>query len=273
MSKIHPSAVISPKAEIGADCEIGPHVVIEEDVVLGPRNRIYANAAICAHTEMGADNEVHFGAVIGHAPQHKHFKGGITRTRIGSGNIFREHSQVHRGTVEGKATEIRNGILLMALAHIAHDCVIEDDVVICNNSLLAGHIHVEPKAVVSGNVVVHQFSRIGRLAMVGGLSAVPRDVPPFMMAVGNRPCVVVGMNTVGLRRAGVTTEGRQRLRAAFRILYRSGLILPEAVQQIAELGGPEVEHLVSFLRGSKRGIIAGPRVEDEASDELDGAEE
>ncbi len=279
MTKIHPSASISPRAEIGADCEIGAecvvgaHAVIEPGAVLGPRNRIYPNAVVCSGTDLGADNEVHFGAILGHAPQHKHATGTPTRTRIGDRNVFREHCQVHRGSVEGGATVVGNGNLIMALAHVAHDCVLEDDVVVCNNTLLAGHIHVESRAVISGNCVVHQFSRIGRLAMVGGLSAVPRDVPPYMMAVGNRPCVVVGLNVVGLRRAGIDLAGRSRIRKAFRSLYRSGLILPEAVQQIAALGGPEVEHLVSFLRGSRRGILAGGRADDDVPEDAEAVEE
>ncbi|HKD99717.1 MAG TPA: acyl-ACP--UDP-N-acetylglucosamine O-acyltransferase [Planctomycetota bacterium] len=275
MTRIHSTAVVSPKAELASDCEIGPHAIVEDDVILGAGCVVRANAVICAGTSMGSENEVHYGAVIGHVPQDKHFVGASTRTRIGNKNVFREHCQIHRGSRDGSTTEIGNGNLIMALAHVAHDCRIEDDVVICNNTLLAGHIHVESRAVISGNVVVHQFSRIGRLAMVGGLSAVPRDVPPFMMAVGNRPCVVVGLNTVGLRRAGVDHEGRLRLRNAYRILYRSRDVLPDAVERIEALGGREIEHLVAFLRATRRGLLAGPRFEDEGEggDEIENGDE
>jgi len=273
MTQIHPTASISPKAEIGPDCEIGPHAVIEADVKIGARNRILANAVIASGTDLGDDNEVHYGAVIGHVPQDKHFSGAPSRTRIGSKNIFREHCQVHRGSREGSTTVVGDGNLIMALAHVAHDCHLENDIVLCNNSLLAGHIHVESRAVISGNVVVHQFSRIGKLAMIGGLSAVNRDAPPFMLAVGNRPCTVMGLNTVGLRRAGVDHEGRTKLRHAYRLLFRSSLILPDAVAQIADLGGPEVAHLLAFVKASRRGLLAGPRVEDEATEEMEGAEE
>jgi UDP-N-acetylglucosamine acyltransferase len=266
MSHIHPTAIISPKADLGADCEIGPYVVIEDGVVLGPRNRIMAHAVIASGTMMGSENEVHYGAVIGHAPQHKHWSGKPSGTKIGNNNIFREYSQIHRATVEGQATTIANNCLVMALAHVAHDCVIDDDVVICNNTLLAGHIHVGARAVISGNCVVHQFSKIGRCAMVGGLSAVPRDVPPFMMAVGNRPCVVVGLNAVGIKRAGMNSESRTSLRTAFRLLYRSGLILPDAIAQVTALGTPEATHLAEFVQTSKRGILAGLRSEDEGED-------
>jgi UDP-N-acetylglucosamine acyltransferase len=273
MTRIHPTAVVSPRAELASDCEIGPHAVLEGDVIIGPRCVVHANAVICSGTEMGSENEVHFGAVLGHIPQHKHFKGLPSRTQIGSRNVFREHCQVHRGSVENGATVIGNDNLVMALAHVAHDCRLDDDIVVCNNALLAGHVHVESRAVVSGNVVVHQFSRLGKLSMVGGLSAVPRDVPPFMMAVGNRPCLVVGLNTVGLRRAGIAHEVRLKLRDAYRILYRSGHSLPDAVERIISLGGAEIEHLVAFLKGSQRGLLAGPRLDDEATEELEGVEE
>lgn len=272
MTQIHPSAIISPSARIGEDCEIGPYAVIEDGVVLGPRNKIMPHAVIAAGTEMGAGNEVHFGAIIGHAPQHKHWSGGPSRTRIGNNNTFREYCQVHRSTAPDHATTVGNNCLVMALAHIAHDCVLDDDVVICNNSLLAGHIQVGQRAVISGNCVVHQFSRIGRCAMVGGLSAVPRDVPPFMMAVGNRPCLIVGLNAVGLRRAGLDGDARVKIRSAFRILYRSGLVLPDAVAQIASLDTPETRHLAEFVQTSKRGILAGPRLDDEAAEEIEAVE-
>lgn len=272
MTKIHPTAIVSPKADIAADCEIGPYVVIEEGVVLGPRNRLMAHSVVAAGTVMGSDNELHFGATIGHAPQHKHWSGGVSQTRIGNHNVFREYCQVHRSTVEGHATTIGNNCLIMALAHVAHDCVLDDDVVICNNTLLAGHISIGSRAVISGNCVVHQFSRIGKCAMVGGLSAVPRDVPPYMMAVGNRPCLIVGLNAVGLRRAGLDGDARVKIRNAFRILYRSGLVLPDAVAQIGALGSPETLHLAEFVQSSKRGILAGPRLDDEAAEEIEAVE-
>src|SRR5262245_23278052 len=138
MTKIHPTAIVSPKAEIGEDCEIGPYAVIEDDVILGARNRILAHGVICAGTRMGSENEVHYGAIIGHMPQHKHFKGKPSGTNIGNGNVFREYCQVHRGTDEGEDTSIGDHCLVMALAHVAHDCRIGSDVVICNNSLVAG---------------------------------------------------------------------------------------------------------------------------------------
>ncbi|MBI3819212.1 MAG: acyl-ACP--UDP-N-acetylglucosamine O-acyltransferase [Planctomycetes bacterium] len=272
MTTIHPTAIVSSTADIASDCEIGPYAVIEDGVVLGPKNRIFPHAVIGSGTVMGSGNEVHFGAVIGHTPQHKHFSNTPTKTLIGNNNVFREHCQIHRSTSATSATTIGNNCLVMALAHVAHDCVIEDEVVICNNSLLAGHIQVGSRAVISGNCVIHQFSRIGTCAMVGGLSAVPRDVPPFMMAVGNRPCLIVGLNAVGLRRAGLEGESRNKIKAAFRILYRSGLVLPDAVAQISALGSPETLHLAKFVQTSKRGILAGPRMDDEATEEIEVAE-
>lgn len=270
MSKIHPTALVSPKAEIGPDCEIGAYAVIEDDVILGPRNRIHAHGIVCSGTRMGADNVVHYGAVLGNLPQHKHFTGVPQLARIGSGNVFREYCQVHRGSVEGNDTTIGDNCLVMALGHVAHDCHIGNDVVICNNSLLAGHVTVGDRSVISGNTAVHQFVHIGTMAMVGGMSTVTRDVPPYMVAVGARPCYVTGLNVVGLRRAGIDNTARARLSDAFRLLYRAGLLLPDAVAAIAALGSPETNLLAAFVKNSKRGILTHNRGDEEDESEALG---
>jgi UDP-N-acetylglucosamine acyltransferase len=272
MTKIHPTAIVSPKAEIGPECEIGPYAVIEEDVVLGPGNKVLAHGVVCSGTRMGTGNEVHYHAVVGHVPQHKHFDGKPTKTIIGNGNIFREGCQVHRGTGDDSDTIIGDRCLVMALAHIAHDCKVGDDVVICNNTLVAGHVLIGDRAVLSGNVAIHQFAQIGTMAMVGGGSSVARDIPPYMMAVGNRPCLVTGLNIVGLRRAGITNEARATLAQAFRILYRSGLLLPDALARIADLGTAETQHLAAFVKRSTRGILSHGRYDDDDTEETESGE-
>lgn len=258
MSKIHPTAVIAPSARIGADCEVGPYAIIEEDVTLGARNKIYAHAYIGRYTSLGDDNTVHPFAVIGHLPQDLKFDPKTeTSTRIGNGNCFREHSSVHRATKAGAATIIGDNGLFMANSHIAHDCVVGSGVVLVNNASITGHCELGDKVIMSGMTGIHQFCRIGRLAMVSALSAANKDLPPFFI-YGGRPTVATGINLVGLKRNGVSRESRAELTRAYRILYRAGLPIDEALARISsELGAPEVLELVAFVRASKRGIVYG----------------
>lgn len=250
---IHPAAIIHPTAKIDPTAEIGPNAVVEEDSVIGPRCRLWPNAFVGKWTTMGEGNELHPGAVVGHQPQDLKFKGEKSFTRIGNFNTFREYSNTHRGNGEGTATVIGNRCLIMATAHIAHNCHLGNEVILANGALLAGHVVVEDRAFISGNSVVHQFCRIGRYAMMSGVTGVSKDIPPFMIVDGINS--VGGINIVGLKRAGFSPATRKAIKEAYKILYRSGLNFKNAVDQIGrEVLDPEVQSLIRFIRESKRGI-------------------
>jgi UDP-N-acetylglucosamine acyltransferase len=253
---IHPSAHVHPHAKIAPDADIGPNVVVEEHVSIGPRTRVLANAFLTGWTEIGADNVIHVGAVLGHEPQDVAYKGDESYLKVGDRNIFREYTLIHRGTKSGSATVIGNGSMFMGYSHVAHNCRIGDGVTVANTTQLAGYVEVSDRAFISGGVLVHQFCRIGRLAMISGLSATNQDVPPFMTA-GGRPCAVSGINAVGLRRAGVKQETRDRVKGAFKVLYRSGLLVREAVERIREefADCAEAMELADFVLSSKKGIV------------------
>lgn len=257
MSPIHPTALVDPAAQIDGTAEIGPFVIIEGPVQIGPRTRVLARAHLIGKTVIGADNEIHTGAVIGDAPQHLAFKGGYeSGVRIGDRNVFREYVTVHRAYHPGHDTVLGNGNFLMVNSHVGHDSRVGNSVILANGALLGGHVQVDDNANISGNVAVHQFVRIGRLVMVGGVSRVIKDVPPFMLVEGNSE--VHGLNTVGLRRAGFEPAVRDMVKRAYRLLYRSGLNVPQALQRIEEdaaLGGVEpVRQMIEFIRNSARGI-------------------
>ncbi|MFH1665047.1 MAG: acyl-ACP--UDP-N-acetylglucosamine O-acyltransferase [Candidatus Omnitrophota bacterium] len=250
---IHNTAMVSKAAEIDPSAEIGPGVIIEEGVRIHGRVKLMANAYICRGTEIGEGTVVHPGAVIGNDPQDYEYKGAETFTKIGRNNIIREYVTIHRGTDEGSATVIGDNNFLMVQAHVGHNCVIEDNVIIANGALLAGHVKVSKGAFISGNVVFHQFCRIGRYAMIGGFTGVNKDVPPYMTVRG--PSIVRGINLVGLRRAGINREAIREIKEAYKMLYVSGMPLKEALSGIkGSLRSEEIVHLVSFIEGSKRGI-------------------
>ncbi len=255
MSDIHPTAVIHAKARIGENCQIGPYCVIGEHVVLGPGCRLHSHVVIDGHTRLGADNELFPFAALGLKTQDLKWKGGITRTEIGDHNTFREHVTVHSSTNEGDATVIGSHNNLLSYAHVAHDCRLGDHIVMSNVGTLAGHVIVEDHAVVGGLAAVHQFCRIGRMSIIGGCSKVVQDVPPFMMADGN-PASTRTVNKVGMERNGVSDEAQAAIRQAFRILFREGLTIGNALTRIeAENSSlPEIQHLIQFVRSSERGI-------------------
>ena len=255
----HKTAIISKKAKIADDVEIGPNVVIDDNVEIANGVKIYANAYITGWTTIGENCEVHMGAVIGHLPQDLGFdKSTRSFLEIGKGNIFREYATVHRSKIKDGATTIGNNNYFMGFSHVAHDCKVGNNVVICNNSLLAGHAEVEDRVFISAHSGVHQFARVGKLAMVSGISAVTMDLPPYMLMEGRNR--VLGYNVVGLRRAGYSNEAINKIRQAFKLLYRSGHSIPRALEEIEKLGNsPEIAHLVSFIRNSKRGICHGER--------------
>lgn len=255
---IHPTAVIHPKAQIGADCEIGPYCLIGEHVALGDGCRLHAHVVIDGQTVLGRQNEIYPFACIGLKTQDLKWKGGVTRTQIGDHNTFREYVTVHSATGDGETTLVGSHNHILAYAHIAHNVTLGNHVIMSNVATLAGHIVVEDHAVIGGLAAVHQFCRIGKLSIIGGCSKVVQDVPPFMLVDGN-PAETRTINKVGMERNGVPDETQALLRRAYKILFREGLTMPNALEKIErELPpAPEVTHLVQFVRSSTRGICRG----------------
>jgi UDP-N-acetylglucosamine acyltransferase len=256
---VHPSAVIHPKANIGESCEIGAFCVIGENVTLGPGCRLHSHVVIDGHTKLGRENEIFPFVSIGLKTQDLKWKGGATRTEIGDQNTFREYVTIHSATDEGDATRVGSNNHILAYCHIAHDCILGSRIIMSNVATLAGHVTVEDNAVVGGLAAAHQFCRIGRFAMVGGCSKIVQDVPPFMMADGN-PAEVRTINKVGMERHGIPDESIIVLRQAYRILFREGLTMSNALERIEkELPPvPELTHLVQFIRTTERGISKAP---------------
>ncbi len=272
---IHPTALVSPEAQLAADVTVGPFAVIDGPVAVGPGCSVGARAHLIGPMTLGANNQIHTGAVLGGAPQHLGYKGEPTDVEIGSGNVFREHVTVHRGMPIGAGpgtgtTKIGDRCLFMAGAHVAHDCVVGSDVILANGALLGGHVTVGDRAFLSGNSAVHQFCRVGRLAFLSGTSATTKDLPPFwVMQDVNR---VRGLNLVGMKRAGMPAAERAAVRSAFRIIYltRPAIPLTAAMLRIeAEFGAfPAIQELVAFVRTAKRGIAGAHRYA--TSDDGDG---
>lgn len=254
---IHPTAVIDSKAEIDADVEIGPYVVIDGSVRIMRGTRVLAHAYLTGWTEIGEDNEIHPGAVLGAAPQDKTYKGQESYLRVGARNIFREHVQVHRGTAPGSATMLGNDNFLMATSHVGHNCRVGDSVVLANGALLGGHVEVGNSVFLSGHCVVHQFVRVGDHALMRGLSGTSRDVPPY--AIVDWQHTVRGVNVVGLKRAGFDEKRIRALRAAFRTLFRPGRNLAIALKEVAQTNEvtDDVAALMEFIKSSKRGVCFG----------------
>ncbi|MEX0703520.1 MAG: acyl-ACP--UDP-N-acetylglucosamine O-acyltransferase [Planctomycetales bacterium] len=251
---IHVSAIVDPRAVIDPSAEIGPHAVIDGPARVGPECRIAPFAVVLGATELGPGCRVHSHAVIGDLPQDRAFEGAESFCRIGRECIIREGVTIHRGTAAGSATEIGDRCYLMTNSHVGHNCVLEDDVTLISGALLGGHVHVGRRAVISGNAAVHQFVRIGELAMVSGLGKIVQDVPPYLMA--DRDGTIVGVNRVGLLRSGMGPRERREVKEAYRLLYRSGLGRAAALAAFAAVVATEVgERLLAFLEAeSPRGI-------------------
>ena len=261
MSEIHASAIIGKQVEIGMDNTIGPNVIIEDGVKLGAHNKILAGAFLARGTELGNHNTIHMNAIIGHEPQDLAYHGEATFTKIGSKNVIREFVTIHRGTKEGTATVIGDENFLMAYCHIAHNCHLGNNIIMVNQASLTGHCVVEDKAFLSGMTGFHQFTRIGTLAMVSALTAINKDIPPYVIC-GGRPGIAQGINVVGMRRAGIGPQVRAEIKEAYKLLYRSGMNVSQAVEAIKKsLKSPEVAHMVTFIEASKRGILDGSAVE------------
>lgn len=257
---VHPTAVLGAGVVLGEGTRVGAYAVIEDGVVLGRDNVVWPQAFIGRGTTMGDRNQVHPGAIVGHVPQDVSFDPKTaTYLRIGHGNTFREHCQVHRATKKDQATVIGDDNLFMALSHVAHDCVVGDRCILVNQASLPGHVQLGDRVTMSGFTGIHQFCRIGRLAMVSALSVSNKDLPPFFI-YGGRPAVAEQVNRVGLKRAGVGPEARLDLKKAFRLLYREGLTIPEGLARIeAECTSAEAKELVTFCRATKRGIALGTK--------------
>jgi UDP-N-acetylglucosamine acyltransferase len=250
---IHPTAIVSPRAEIAAGVRIGPYAVVEDDVVIGDECEIAAHAVLKRFTTLGRGNRVYEHAVLGGEPQDVKFKREASRLVIGDDNLIREHVTLHRASGEGEATRVGSHNFLMIGVHIAHNCVVGDDNIFANGAALAGHITVEDHVFLSNNVGCHQFVRLGRYAMVGGKSKIVQDVLPFFTTDGNPPRVR-GLNAVGLRRAGFSADMRRALKVAYQLLFRSGLPLADALARMAQLNNIHVNHLIEFIQNSPRGF-------------------
>jgi UDP-N-acetylglucosamine acyltransferase len=252
---IHPQAAVSPYAIIGADVKVGPFCVVEAGVVIGDNSTLASRVVVKSGTTLGRANHVFEGAVLGGLPQHIHMPEHPGRLTIGDGNVIRENVTVHRALEADHATTIGHFCLLMVGAHVAHDCKLGSNVILTNNAMLGGHVHIDDRAYVSGGVAVHQFCRIGRLAMVGGLARVRQDVPPFVTIDGGST-MVVGLNRVGLRRAGITPTQVGQLKSAYKLIYRSGLPWDEMLETLEREfnDGPAAE-FAAFFRDGQRGFV------------------
>lgn len=260
-TNIHPTAVVDPGAELGYGVDIGPYAVIEGDVQLGDDSKVDAFVQIKSHTRLGRNNHIHSHACIGGDPQDLKFKGDPTRLEIGDHNCIREYVTVNRGTVDGGGvTRLGSHCLIMAYAHIAHDCQLQDHVVLANAATLAGHVVIEKNSVIGGLSAIHQFVRIGKNAYVGGMTGVPQDVPPFMLIAGERGWLQ-GLNVIGLKRTGYDKDRISALKQAFRVIWRSGLRRDHALDRVLdELGHIEEVHLLAdFIKSSERGVISPRR--------------
>jgi UDP-N-acetylglucosamine acyltransferase len=263
---IHPTAIISPRAELASDVRVGPYSVIEDDVAIGEGCEIGTHAVIKRFTSLGKRNRIFEHAVLGGLPQDVKFRDELSRLVIGDDNLIREFVTIHRASGENEETRVGSRNFLMIGCHVAHNCVVGDDNIFANEVALAGHIRVEDHVFLSNNVGAHQFVQMGRYAMVGGKSKIVQDVLPFFITDGNPPRVR-GLNSVGLKRAGFSTEERRALKDAYRILFRSQLALEDALAELARLEDENVQHLVNFIRGSKRGFTRARRVESAIEDE------
>jgi UDP-N-acetylglucosamine acyltransferase len=254
---IDPRAVIAPSAELAADVSVGPYSIIGSGVQIGPRTVIGPHAVINGPTIIGADNRIFQFASLGDEPQDKKHQGESTRLEIGDHNVFRESCTINRGTARDKGvTRVGNDNLFMAFSHVAHDCVIGNQTVFANCASLGGHVEIGDWAILGGLTAIHQFSRIGAHAFLGGGSIVSRDVPPYVMVAGN-PAVPHAVNVEGLKRRGFSEDQIKNIREAYRILYRSELKLADAVARLAPLvpTQPELRIFVDFIQSSTRSLV------------------
>ncbi|MCC7517757.1 MAG: acyl-ACP--UDP-N-acetylglucosamine O-acyltransferase [Verrucomicrobiae bacterium] len=266
MSNLHPTALVDPRAEIHETAAVGPYAVIEGRVALGANCRVGPHCHLLEGTVLGEDNRLHAGVVLGDAPQDLAYRGASTGLRIGRGNTFREHVTVHRGTQEGTFTEIGDDNTFMAHCHVGHNSRVGCHAILANGVLLGGYVEIQDRAFLGGGAVVHQFCRIGTLAILRGLARISKDVPPYCMAVENNE--LVGLNAVGMKRTGFTLEQRAALKKAYATLFLSEHNLSQAIAEIERASQTaEVEGLIRFLRESSRGVARARRRPTIAPDE------
>src|SRR5436190_7241512 len=254
--QIHPTAIVDPRAEISAGTTIGPYCVIAADVVLGQDCWLQQHVTLCGPMKAGARNKFYASCSIGQQTQDLKYQGEPTYLEIGDENTFREFVTISRSTTSKGKTRIGTRGTFLAYSHIAHDCLVGDDVVFSNNGTLAGHVEVGDHAVMGGLTAVHQFCRIGRFAITGGCSKIVQDIPPFMIADGN-PAEIRGVNLIGLERAGFPPKSVKAIKEAFRLLYRSKLNTRQAIEAVRNQIEPreEITQLIEFIEKSERGII------------------
>ncbi len=254
MKKIHSTAIISPEVIIGENVEIGPYTVIEGNVKIGNNCKIGPHVHICGYTEIGENCKIFKGAVVGSIPQDLKYKGEKTFLKIGNNNIIREFVTINPGTFEGEYTIIGNNNLLMAYSHIAHNCIVGNNVIIANSGTLAGHVVVDDYAIIGGIVGIHQFCKIGKHSIIGGCSKVTKDIIPFIMANG-QPAKPYGLNKVGLKRRNFSKEKIELLEKVYKIIFRSGLNVSEAISELEKINNcEEVKEVINFIKNSERGI-------------------
>ncbi len=265
-TNIHPTALVSPKAELGDGVTVCHCAIVEDSVVIGDHTRIEPFASVKAYTRMGRNNVIHSYAMVGGIPQDLKFHGEESWLEMGDNNTVREFATLHRGTEGGGGvTRIGGNNLFMAYTHIAHDCQLGSHIIMSNSAMLAGHVVVEDGAILGGFAGVHQFTRIGAHAFVGAMSGVGMDVPPYMLAAGNR-AELHGPNLVGLRRMQASRETLAAIRSAYRAIWLSGTPRKEALEQMefAYASVPEVLRIVAFIRSSERGVLPGSSKEGSA---------
>lgn len=255
MKKIHPTAIVSQEVSLGEGVEVGPYTIIADNVSIGEGTSIGAHCIIERGTTIGRRCQIFTGAILGSLPQDLKYKGEASFLEIGDGNIIREYVTINPGTEKDSKTVVGSYNLIMAYSHIAHNCLIGDNCIVANAGTLAGYVTIEDRAVVGGLAAIHQFTRVGSLAIIGGCSKVVSDVPPYSTCDGH-PARVYGLNLVGLRRQGIDGESIRQLSHAFKRLFNSGLSIRHALENLSKENytSKEVSHLIEFIKGSKRGI-------------------
>jgi UDP-N-acetylglucosamine acyltransferase len=269
MLMIHPTAIIHPQAKVDATVQVGPYAVIDEGVEVGPDCVIGPHVYLTGQTTIGAHNRFFAGCVIGEAPQDLKYDGAPTGLRIGDHNVFREHTTAHRSTHAPEETVIGSHCFFMANAHVAHNCILGDQVILANGVLLGGHVTLGDRVFLSGNCLVHQFVRVGTLALMQGGSAISKDLPPYTVARGDN--AICGLNTVGLRRAGLTPAARLELKQVYHALFRGGRNLRAAAAEARKrFSSAPAQTILDFIAASQRGVLSEAGAASDVTDSSNG---